>query len=194
MIDLLRTQRNELQRVYEEKLETLKPSYPTMMEISKKIAEINRQLTKEVVTIRRSLRAAYESSMKQEQQMRTHIDDLRAQVIELQKKSVRYGILQREVETNRNLYNNLLQRLKEVDVASGVGTNNIFIVERALAPESPSHPRVLFILAGSLVLGLAIGFGGANLIELLDDRIRTPDEAEKASGMPISWIDTEVVL
>jgi succinoglycan biosynthesis transport protein ExoP len=117
--------------------------------------------------------------------MRTHIDDLRAQVIELQKKSVRYGILQREVETNRNLYNNLLQRLKEVDVASGVGTNNIFIVERALAPESPSHPRVLFILAGSLVLGLAIGFGGANLIELLDDRIRTPDEAEKASGMPI---------
>lgn len=185
VIDLLRTQRNELQRVYEEKLETLKPSYPTMMEISKKIAEINRQLTKEVVTIRRSLRAAYESSMKQEQQMRTHIDDLRAQVIELQKKSVRYGILQREVETNRNLYNNLLQRLKEVDVASGVGTNNIFIVERALAPESPSHPRVLFILAGSLVLGLVIGFGGANLIELLDDRIRTPDEAEKASGMPI---------
>ncbi|MGE0765708.1 MAG: GumC family protein [Hyphomicrobiaceae bacterium] len=185
VIDGLRTQRNDLRRVYEEKLEILKPSYPTMMEISNKIAEINRQLAKEVVTIRRSLRAAYKSSMKQEQQMRAHIDDLRAQVIELQKKSVRYGILQREVETNRNLYNNLLQRHKEVDVASGVGTNNVFIVDRALAPESPSHPRVMIILAGSLMLGLAFGFGGANLIELLDDRIRAPDEAEKASGLPI---------
>ncbi|ADH90500.1 capsular exopolysaccharide family [Ancylobacter novellus DSM 506] len=188
VIDGLRTQRNELKRDYEEKLETFKPGYPAMMEISKKIAETDRQLATEVATIRNSLKAAYESSVNQEAQMRQRIDELRADVLDLQKKSVQYGILQREAETNRNLYNDLLQRYKEVDVASGVGTNNVFIVDRALPPNSPSHPRILLIAAGSLFLGLLAGFGSANLIELLDDRIRTPEDAEKSTGLPILGI------
>ncbi|MCK0206424.1 polysaccharide biosynthesis tyrosine autokinase [Starkeya koreensis] len=188
VIDGLRTQRNELKRDYEEKLETFKPGYPAMVEISKKIAELDRQLATEVNTIRSSLKAAYESSANQEAQMRARIDELRAEVIELQKKNVRYNILQREVTSNRNLYNDLLQRYKEVDVASGVGTNNVFIVDRALAPPSPSYPRTLLILAGALAVGLLGGFGAANLIELLDDRIRNPEDAEKATGLPVLGI------
>lgn len=188
VIDGLRTQRNELKRDYEEKLETFKPGYPAMMEISKKIAEIDRQLATEVTTIRNALKATYESSLNQEAQMRQQIEELRAEVIDLQKKSVQYGILRREVETNRNLYNDLLQRYKEVDVASGVATNNVFIVDRALPPERPSHPRVLLILAGSMMFGLMAGFGSAYLIELLDDRIRTPNDAEQAAGLPILGI------
>lgn len=188
VIDGLRTQRNELRRQYEQGLETFKPGYPAMVEISNKIAEIDRQLASEVATIRSSLKAAYESSANQEAQMRQRIEELRGEVLDLQKKSVRYGILQREVDSSRNLYNDLLQRYKEVDVASGVGTNNVFIVDRALPPGGPSHPRTMLLLAGGLMLGLMGGFGAACLIELLDDRIRTPEDAEKATGLPILGI------
>lgn len=188
VIDGLRTQRNELRRTYEEKLETFKPGYPEMVQISSRIAEIDRQLATEVATIRNALRASFESSANQEEQMRKRIDELRAEVIDLQKKSVQYNTLQREVESSRNLYNDLLQRYKEVDVASGVGTNNVFIVDRALPPQSRSHPRTMLILAGTLFLGLMAGFGGATLIELFDDHVRSPDDAEKASGLPLLGI------
>ncbi len=59
---------------------------------------------------------------------------MRAEVLDLQKRSIQYNILKREVDTNRSLYDGLLQRYKEVDVASGVGANNVFVVDRAELP------------------------------------------------------------
>jgi succinoglycan biosynthesis transport protein ExoP len=183
VIDGLRGQRNELKRDYEEKLETYKPSYPAMVEIANKIKEIDRQLAAEVATVKASLKAAYESSANQESEMKARIEELRAEVLELQKKNIRYNILKREVESNRELYNSLLQRYKEVDVASGVGTNNVFIVDRAMPPGSPSEPKVLSIILNALLFGVGAGLGLAYLLELFDDRVRTPEDVEQLSGL-----------
>lgn len=185
VIEGLRIQRNDLKRDYEEKLETFKPNYPVMMEISSKIAAVDKQIAAEVATVKSSLKAGYETALRQEEQMQARISDLTAEVLELQKKSIRYGILKREVDSNRSLYNNLLQRYKEVDVAGGVGTNNIFIVDRAAAPLAPSHPQFLKIIAIALFAGLLVGFAAAYLIEMLDDRLRSPDDVEKSLGLPI---------
>ena len=118
--------------------------------------EIDRQLAAEVKTIKNSLKAAYESSLAQENEMKARIQALREEVLDLQKKGIQHNILKREVETNRGLYNSLLQRSKEVDIAGGVGTNNIFIVDRATMPGSPSEPKVSRALLLSLVLGFGI--------------------------------------
>src|SRR6266446_7951536 len=104
VIDGLRAKRNSLETEYQEKLETFKPSYPAMVQISNKIAEINRQLVSEVNTIKRALKAAYESSLSQEEEMKKRIDILKAEVLDLQKRSIEYNILKREVDTNRGLY------------------------------------------------------------------------------------------
>ena len=64
--------------------------------------------------------------------MKSRVEKVRREVLELQKQNIQYNILKREVESNRGLYNNLLQRYKEVDLAGGVGTNNVFIVDRAI--------------------------------------------------------------
>jgi len=140
VIDGLRAKRNSLETEYQEKLETFKPSYPAMVQISNKIAEIDRQLASEVDTIKRAYKAAYESSLSQEEEMKKRIDILKAEVLDLQKRSIEYNILKREVDTNRGLYDGLLQRYKEVDIAGGVGANNVFVVERAALPRSPSSP------------------------------------------------------
>lgn len=185
VIDGLRAEKKTLERQYEEKLETFKPSYPEMVQISNKIKEVERQLASEVATVKASLKGAFEFSRNQERDMKAQIEDLRAEVLDLQKKSIRYNILQREAETNRGLYNSVLQRYKEVDVASGGVTNNIFIVDRALASSSPSEPRMMRLLMMFCVLGLALGLGAAYVVEIFDDVIRSPDALEEITGLPM---------
>lgn len=183
VVQQLRANRQALETEYQEKLETFKPSYPAMVEISNKIKEVDRQLAVEVRTIKTSLKGAYEASRQQERETNAQIETLRAEVLDLQKKLIQYNILKREVDTNRSLYNGLLQRLKEVEVAGGVGTNNVFIVDRARAPSTPSSPRLARALILWLALGLGAGFGAAYLIEMLDDTIRTQEELERISGL-----------
>ena len=183
VIDTLRGQRKSLETEYQEKLESFKPGYPAMMQIQNKIKEIDKQLAAEVQTIRNALQAAYELSVAQEKEMKARIETLRAEVLDFQKKGVQYNFLKREVETNRGLYNNLLQRYKEVDIAGGVGTNNVFIVDAAELPDSPSEPNLLRALLIFGVIGFGTGGAAAFLLEKLDDRIRAPEEIEQVTGL-----------
>ena len=143
----MRDQKKALTTEYQEKLETFKPGYPAMVQINNKIKEIDRQLAQEVQTIKESLKASYEGSKSQEAEMKKQIETLRGEVLDLQKRSIQYNSVKREVDTNRKLYEGLLQRLKEVDVAGGSGANNVFIVDKAEVPGSPSSPNLRRALA-----------------------------------------------
>jgi capsular exopolysaccharide synthesis family protein len=183
VIDGLRAKRNAFETEYQEKLETFLPGYPVMVQMKNKIAEIDRQLGSEVNTIKHSFKAAYESSLSQENEMKERIDILKAEVLDLQKRSIEYNILKREVDTNRALYDGLLQRYKEVDIAGGVGANNVFIVEKAAVPVSPSSPQLARSLMISMALGIMSGLGAAYLLELLDDTVRTSEDLERVTGL-----------
>lgn len=115
--------------------------------------------------------------------MKERIETLREEALDFQKKGIQNNILKREVETNRGLYNSLLQRYKEVDIAGGVGTNNIFIIDRAMPPGSPFEPNVSRALLLSLALGLGAGAGIALILEVVDDRVRAPEEIEELTGL-----------
>jgi polysaccharide biosynthesis transport protein len=179
----LRANRNALVSEYQEKLQTFKPAYPLMMEISNKIKEIDRQLGVETKSIKASLKGAFETSAQQEEQTRKQIEKLREEVLDLQKRSIQYNTLKRDVDTNRSLYNSLLQRFKEVDIAGGVGANNVFIVDKAIQSRIPSSPVLSRALLVSLFLGLFAGLGTAYILEMLDDTVRSVDETERISGL-----------
>jgi polysaccharide biosynthesis transport protein len=182
VIDGLRAKRGALQIEYQQKLETFKPSYPAMVELSNQIADIDRQLAAEVNTLKNSYRAAYESSLAQETEMKNRIEGLKQEVLDLQKRSIQYNILKREVDTNRSLYDGLLQRYKEVDVAGGVAANNVFLVDKATLPGGPSSPNLSRALMIWFVLGLFAAGGFALLLERLDDTLRSPEDVERALG------------
>jgi capsular exopolysaccharide synthesis family protein len=182
-IEELRESRNKLATLYQERLETFKPDYPAMKQLELKIAEIDRQIASETGAIKESLKAAYENSVSQEQEMQKRIETLRAEVLDFQKRSIQYNILKREVDTNRSLYEGLLQRYKEIDVAGGAGANNVFIVDKATLPRSPSSPKIPLNLALALFLGLGAGLGAAFLLEFVDDTFRTAEDLERASGL-----------
>ena len=180
VIDGLRARRNLLVTEFEEKSETFQPNYPSQVQITNKIKEVDHQLAAEVKTIQSSMKALYESSLSQEREMSKRIETLRADALDLQRRSIEYNIIKREVDSNRNLYEGLLQRMKEVDVAGGSGANNVFIIDKG----GPSSPVMSRALALSLVLGLGVAFVAAYLLEYLDDCIHSPDDSERLFGLP----------
>ena len=192
MIEGLRGQRKALDVEYQEKLETFKPSYPGMVQISNKIKEIDQQIAAEVKAIKDSLKGAYESSLALENETKERIETLQHDVLALQDRSIQYNILKREVDTNRELYGSLLQRYKEVDVASGVGTNNIFVVDAAQMPGAPSSPNLMRSLRLAFFLGLGGALGVALLLEKLDDKVRSPEQVEQVSGLSLLGVIPKV--
>ena len=156
-----------------------------MVQISNKMKEIDEQIAAEVKAIKESLKAAYENSSALERETKERIETLQKDVLELQNRSIQYNILKREVDTNRELYGSLLQRYKEVDVASGVGANNVFVVDAAQMPGAPSSPNLMRSLRFAFLLGLGAAFGMALLLEKLDDKVRSPEQVEQVSGLSL---------
>jgi succinoglycan biosynthesis transport protein ExoP len=179
----LRDRRNALVTEYQDKAATFKPSYPAMIQLGNQIKETDRQIAAAITTIKGSLKGAYEASLSQEAEMKRQIGTLRDEVLDLQKRGIQYNILKHEADSNRALYDGLLQRYKEVDVAGGVGANNVFIVDKAEIPGGPSSPQVTKDIAFSLLLGLVAGLGAAVLLERLDNTVTTLDEMERLTGI-----------
>lgn len=105
--------------------------------------------------------------------------ELRTDTLDVDKRSIDYNILRREVDTNRQLYDGLLQRYKEIGVAGGVGSNNISIVDRGIVPTSRFKPNLMLNLAIGLMLGLMLGVLLAFVLEFLDDTIKAPEDIEQ---------------
>jgi len=184
-IDELRARRGQLVAEYQEKSQTFRADYPAMAQLNNKIKEIEHQIGLEVKAVKSSLKAAYDASLSQENEMKHRIEELRGETLDLQKRSIQYNTLKREADTTRSLYESLLQRYKELDVASGVGANNVFIIDKAQIPSAPSSPNRPKIILLALALGLGAGLAAAFVIEQFDDLIYSPLEAEAASGLAL---------
>src|SRR5262249_14886938 len=146
---------------------------------------IDKQLASEVQAIRESLKGAYDASVARENELKERIQVLKQDVLDLQNRSIQYNILKREVDTNRDLYANLLQRYKEVDVAGGVGTTNVFVVDKAGFPGAPSTPNLSRAVVLALMLGVLGGCAIAYGLEFLDNRIRAVEQVESITGLPV---------
>ncbi|MGF7146783.1 capsular exopolysaccharide synthesis family protein [Sphingomonas zeicaulis] len=161
-----------------------KADHPEVIQLNAQIAELDSQISRQATDIRDSIRETYQLAVGQEQQFDTTVGQLRSTALEEQGRQVRLNILQREVDTNRELYNGLLQRFKELSATAGVESNNVSIIDRAEPSFAPIKPRPLINMA----IALAIGFGLAALFvfarENLDDAIRTPDDVQRMLNVP----------
>ncbi len=153
--------RAKLAADYRDRLSIFKPEYPDMRQLKARMDETDRQLTGETATILVSLHARFAAALGAEQVLAAQVAELKTSLIDLRQRSIRYTILQREVETNRILYDGLLQRFRDVGVAGGVIADNITIIDPATPPDKPSSPRPLLVLLLSAMAGLAVGVGTA---------------------------------
>ncbi len=192
VIQNLKTQRSSLETKYKQQLQIYKPAFPAMIELKKQINETQRQIKVELNNIKRKsqgdLQARFYSAREKVRMLGEKLELKKAALLSQRDKSIGYGTLQREVETNRQLYDNLLQRMKEVGIAGGVVSNNISVVDPAFVPYKKFKPNTSRnVLIGSL-LGLMLGLAIAFLRERLDDRIRTVEQLESLSDLPVLGI------
>ena len=185
MVQSLRDAKGKLEAQYQENLGIYKPAYPAMAQLRTQIAQVEIMLNQEMANARATITANYDVAKSEESLLRNRLDEIKREVLELQDRSIRFNILRREVDTNRQLYDGLLQRFKEVGVAAGVGTNNISIVDEAKTPVFPYKPNLQLNALLALVLGLLGGVGLAFLFERLDDTFKRPEELEKLLGLPV---------
>lgn len=181
----LQASRAKLQAEYQEKLQVYEPGYPEMQQLKGQIDAITRQIQTEMGNIRASVRAEYTAASTQERLLQGKLDALRAQALDVDSRSIEYNILKREVDTNRQLYDGLLQRYKQVGVAGDVRADNVSIIDPARVPARPYKPNLSVNLAIGLLVGLLLGVLAAFLLEYMDETLKTPDDVEKKLRLPV---------
>ncbi|PCG12964.1 exopolysaccharide biosynthesis protein [Sphingomonas adhaesiva] len=184
-INNLRQRRAELSADYQRLMVQFEPAYPAARAIQSQIDQLDRSIAREEGRVSGSLQADYREAADREQALKAKVDQLKSNYLDLRRRSIQYNIYQQEVDTNRALYDGLLQRFKEIGVAGGVGVNNISIVDIADTPQKPSSPRLLLNLLISLLAGLGLGALAAFALEQMDEAIADPAEIERRLGLPL---------
>lgn len=184
-INGLRQRRAELAADYQRLMVQFEPRYPAAQAIKSQLDQLDRSITREENRVSGSLEADYREARERENALRTKVDQLKAGYLDLRRRSIQYNIFQQEVDTNRALYDGLLQRFKEIGVAGGVGVNNISVVDPADVPQRPSSPRLLINLVISLLAGLGFGALIAFGLEQMDETIADPGEVSRRLGLPL---------
>jgi uncharacterized protein involved in exopolysaccharide biosynthesis len=143
----LRQSRAALEAEYQQKRTLMKPEHPEMLSLRSQIDELDRQIARETSTAVgsrvNSLLGEYRAALSAENALRSRVAGLKGQVLDLRGRSIQYAILQRDVDTNRALYDALLQRYKEIGVAGGIGAAPVSIVDRAaLRRARQARPRL----------------------------------------------------
>jgi len=183
----LRQSRAALEAEYQEKRTLMKPDHPDMLSLRSRIEELNRQIARETSQAssgrNNTLLAEYRGALAAENALQGRVAALKGSVLDLRGRSIKYTILQREVDTNRSLYDALLQRYKEVGVAGGIGTSPVSIVDRAEVPSGPYKPRLFLNLLMGLGIGLLVGVAAAVALEFLYDTINTRDDVRNKLGL-----------
>ncbi|HEY8671027.1 MAG TPA: polysaccharide biosynthesis tyrosine autokinase, partial [Terriglobales bacterium] len=160
------------------------PSYPKLAQLNNQVQEIDAQLQNEMKKVAGRLRGDYLAALQRENMLRAALEEQKQEDNKLNESAIEYSLLKRDFETNRTLYEGLLQKLKEAGVTAGLRSNNIRPVDIARTPGSPAEPNIPRNLGFAFVLGLTSGIGLAFLLEGIDNTVRTPEQAQAISGLP----------
>jgi len=176
LVDLER-QKAELTALFSE-------TYPKVKEIQSQIDRVQQLLAAERQRAAERISNEYLAAVRREDLIARAFEEQRKQANVVAGRSVQYNILKREVDTNKQLYEGLLQRLKEAGVSAGLKASNIRIVDAALPPISPIRPRVSFNLMVGFLVGLVCAVSLAFLQERIDNTLKNPDDIERFLGIP----------
>ncbi|WP_336962978.1 GumC family protein [Sphingobium aquiterrae] len=183
-VQMLQQQRAELESKLAEQSQRRQPDHPEVRRTVSEIAAVDAQINDVAQDIRTSIRNRYQTALQQEEQLAGAVGSLKNATLTEQDRSIRYNILRREVSTNRELYDGLLQRFKEVSATAGMSNNNISIVDVARIPVKPVSPNLMVNLSLALLISFMAAVGFIYVREQFDDVVRSPDDAERKLGLP----------
>jgi len=160
------------------------PAYPKLAQVNNQIKEIDSQILAETKKLAGKIKGQYMAALQRESMLHDALEKQKQEENKLNESAIEFSLLKRDLDTNRQLYEGLLEKLKEAGVSAGLRSNNFRIVDVARVPTAPVEPNIPRNLAFAFMLGLTSGVGLAFLIEGLDSTVRTTEQAQMISGLP----------
>jgi uncharacterized protein involved in exopolysaccharide biosynthesis len=187
----LKRKQLETERDYEIGLKTYKKDFPKMIELQAAIEKGRQHLAGVVEEMvgkaRQTAYAEYQTAMREEKALEQEMRGLKSEVLDESSASVEYHNLDLEVQTRRNLLDDVLKAQSETEVTArlqGTRESNVRIVDRALTPGGPASPNLRQDLSSGLFAGLLAGLGLVLLLEYMDRTVKTAEQLERLLGLP----------
>jgi polysaccharide biosynthesis transport protein len=174
----------DLQRQQAQLADKYGDRHPEMIKIRSAIQSTEAKLKNEIDKIVDSVRSEYESARSQEISLAGALDSQKGEALSLNRKGIEYSVLNREAESNRQIYESLLQRTKETGISGEFKASTIRVVDAAEVPKSPFLPRRERDVSLAALTGLLFAVGLVFFFEYLDNRIKSPQELRATLNVP----------
>lgn len=184
LIDKLKQEAAVVEEQYAGMAIQFKQGYEPLDQMRSQLNKAHARLNDEIQKVVDGIQSAFLTALESEKALRSEMEKQKTVVLAQNDAAVKYAILAREADTNRQLYDSVLQRMKEMGVAADIRASNIFVVDRAEPSRFPSHPAKLTDLGISLLLGLATAIGLSLVLESLDNTFKSSDDVTRTLGLP----------
>jgi len=158
--------------------------HPALQKATADLQDAKQQYDSEVARAVQQLKNDYDTSVLEEQTMSRALDAAKADAQDLSKKSVDYNVMEREANSNRQVYQALLQRENELQVASNSRANNVRVIDHAEVPKGPMAPTGRRTWLLSLGIGLVLAIGVAYGLDYMNDTVKTPEDVARHLKLP----------
>jgi succinoglycan biosynthesis transport protein ExoP len=175
---------SQLQTQYAQLSDKLGDKHPDIIKVRSAIDLVEKRLSGEIAKVVESVRSEYQAALAQENSLVGALNQQKGVAMAMNRKAIDYGVLERDVEGSRQMYQSLMQRAKETGVSSELKTSNIRIVDAAERPNTPVSPRRALNFTLAILGGAVLAFGLAFFFEYVDSRIKSPDEIRAHLGLP----------
>ena len=176
--------KSDLDEQYAEALDQYGPNFPKVLRLAVQQKEVDNNLASARKTMVESVEEEFTTARSHVELLQEALDNQKAEANDLAEKLVQYHILQHDADSNKQLYDGLLQKLKEAGITAGLRSSNIRVVDPALAPTGPSRPQKARNILLAVLVGVVGGIGLALLREYLDNTVKSPDDIEALTGLP----------
>jgi len=184
VIQDLGKQQDRLRGEYADALSKYGPNFPKVKQLQAQLASVAKSLAQEKKAVAQEIITQYHTALQREQLLQQALNKQEGSASQQAQKMVQYDILKREADANQQLYNSLLEKLKEAGLSAGLRSNNLRIVDAAMIPSAPTRPQKARDISLALIVGLVGGVGLAFLREYLDNTVKTPDDVENLTHLP----------
>jgi succinoglycan biosynthesis transport protein ExoP len=184
VIQDLTRRKSTLDDSYTEALEQYGPNFPKVQRIAEQKKEVEAELARAQNIMVGSIEEDYNTARQHFGLLQEALERQKTESNELAEKLVQYHILEHDAESNKQLYDGLLQKLKEAGITAGLRSSNIRVVDPALVPTAPAGPQRAKNILMSILVGLVGGIGLALFREYLDNTVKSPDDIESLVGLP----------
>lgn len=185
VLPVLRGQEADLKNQLAQATSEYGPHYPAVIQLGNQLDQVEKSLQKEIANIQERFRSDYEVSATAEKQLKAAFDQQKQLAYDMSEGLDQYGILKRDVESGNDLYEDLLKKLKEAGVVASLKAVTVDPIDLAVLPTKPIEPNIPLVLALSAILGLGAGIGLAFAAESLDNVIRSTEEFEALTTIPL---------